>query len=153
MKIGDSVISFTGLSLCAGAWVLGSKMPQDSINHVGAAFFPNVVIVLLIVAFLVNFVQIIQSENSEKSKQTAGKFWRFACLGLLCFVYLIGFKSIGFIFSTGIITFIMLYLANMRNIGTVILGAVATPVIVHILFCRFFNIELPLGVLQMVLHG
>lgn len=153
MKLGDSVISFIGIGLCAGAWVLVRKMPQDSINHVGADFFPNAVIVLLIVAFLVNFVQIIRSENGEKSKQTAGEFWRFACLGLLCFVYLIAFKGIGFILSTGILTFIMLYLAKMRHIGTVILGVVATPVIVHILFCRFFNIELPLGVLRMMLHG
>jgi len=152
MKLGDSVISFIGLSLCAGAWVLVRKMPQDSINHVGADFFPNGVIVLLTVAFLVNFVQIIRNKQAKKPKQTAGGFWRIACLVLLCLFYPIGFKWIGFILSTGILTFIMLYLANMRNIGTAILGAVATPVIVHILFCRFFDIELPLGVLQMMLH-
>ncbi len=152
MKLGDSIISFIGLSLCAGAWVLGSKIPKDSINHVGADFFPSGVILLLTFAFLVNFIQIIRSKNSKQSKQTTGKGGRFCCLLLLCLFYPLGLKWLGFILATGILTFIMLYLANMRNISTVLLGAVATPVIVHSLFCRFFDIELPLGVLQMMLH-
>ncbi|WP_019554533.1 tripartite tricarboxylate transporter TctB family protein [Propionispira raffinosivorans] len=152
MKIGDSIISFFGLGLCAGAWMLNSKMPKDTINHVGTDFFPSSVILLLTVAFLVNFVQIIRSKNGDKSQLAAGGTWRVSCLIILCLLYPIGFKGIGFILSTGIFTFIMLYLTNMRNIGTAILGAAATPVIVHSLFCRFFDIELPLGVLQMLLH-
>jgi hypothetical protein len=152
MKLGDSIISFLGLLLCAGAWILGSRIPNDIINHVGANFFPSGVIVLLTFAFFVNFIQIMRKKNCKSHKQTRSEVGRFCCILVFCLLYPIGFKWIGFILSTGILTIIMLYLANVRNIGEIILGAAGTPVLVHMLFCHFFDIELPLGVLQKLLQ-
>ncbi len=125
--------------------ILRSPSVQDS-SGPGPFFLPAIVALIiagLSIALLVQGLK--QAQVGPESSQGKRMWGRLVWIIIWCFLYGITIESLGYLLSTGIITFALLAYFNRQKwiINTVF--SLITPVSIYILFDTLLKVPLPKG--------
>ena len=125
--------------------ILRSPTPPDS-SGPSAFFFPA--IAALVIAGLSIALLVQGSKGPGKGADTppGKRMWNrlFWIVGW-CFAYGFTIERLGYLLSTGVVTFALLAFFNRRKWFLNILFSLVTPVSIYILFDRLLKVPLPKG--------
>ncbi|HSR10040.1 MAG TPA: tripartite tricarboxylate transporter TctB family protein [Thermodesulfobacteriota bacterium] len=134
---------FTGIIF---AMIVGAPSVQVTTKP-GPFFFPSVAAVILgglSISLLVSGARQKDSKESGKKKVMMN---RVAWIIAWCLIYAVTIERIGYLVSTAVVTFALLWYFNRRSWVFNTAFAVATPVSIFILFDTLLKVSLPRGFL------
>ena len=125
--------------------ILGSPTPPDS-SGPSPFFFPS--IAALVIAGLSTALLVQSSKGAGKGPDTppGKRMWNrlFWIVGW-CFAYGFTIERLGYLLSTGVVTFALLAYFNRRKWFLNILFSLVTPISIYILFDTLLKVPLPKG--------
>lgn len=122
-------------------------------DPLGAAFWPRILLTLLIILLCINLIQIYRRTPKEernlssiKNISIKGILKNRVFQGMVLFVvYAILLDLIGFIPASFLMGICLSYLLGERRIGVLVLSSLLIVAIVFVLFFRGMGIQLPRG--------
>jgi len=145
-------ITIGGIGIAIAAYVLYtvSSYPQVKGNDVGVGFFPKMLAILLIILCACMIFHAVRGTSPHKDVQvnliTPGTK-RAAVALLICALYCIFFKLLGFVIDTALFMFSMMFLLKSRNWMQMTLVSLGVSIGVYVLFGYVLNTNLPAGLL------
>ena len=130
------------------AYLIANLPARDLPNTLGAAFVPWVLagaLAGLSVLLLISSI-LAKNENSKVSlprKELLGI--AFLLILITCYVNLMGY--LGFVSASIIFLSILTWLAGSRKPVEIVVFSVTTATLVYLLFYKFFQVQLPTGIL------
>jgi putative tricarboxylic transport membrane protein len=147
-RLGDIVGGL--VLLCLGAWAIigGVKLHLGKISEPQPGFFPfwgGVVLVVLSVILL--FQAWLGSGKAGKGVEAFGAIWRpmIMIIGLIVYVALL--TRVGYLISTFVLSIVLLRVLGTRRMWVLALAGFCVAFGSYILFDRFLNVTLPVGIL------
>lgn len=121
-------------------------------REIGPAAFPKAVCAALIVCSVILIITEVRKENKEKAELFNLKVLiSFAAVA----VYFLLLNSLGFIFDSILIIFLMMMLLLNEPFKKawplVVSVSILAPVILYVIFSSFLKVPLPVGVISFVL--
>ena len=149
---GEIVVNFLFLGIGAFLFVLSSQYQSISaFDTLGPAFWPRVVIILLMICSAVLLVQNIKKKKAE-TKETAvsvidpEELKRFFKPVALCIVYFLSMSYLGFILSTFIFQICFMLIQGVRKVRTLLGVPTLLTLAMCTLFIKILYLPLPKGV-------
>lgn len=157
----DALISLV-IAIGAAFFLIGSREymgVSSSSSDPGAALWPQVILVILLLACIINLVNIyrrnsavadpsgyVSEVSSLKNGSGVSTETKQYLLGIvLIAAYLFVLTDIGFLVSTAIFLALFVWTLGYRSIPKVTVFSVVVTVFVFVLFRNFMNIALPYG--------
>ena len=144
------------IGICLGIVVIAAAagFPENrSAVDPGAAYFPTLMAILLIVLCLALIVRSLMGKGVDVNEEiliTAG--WKRMGLGLLLFAaYCPLFVPLGFIVDSTLLIFLGMLLLENRKYVQMALISVGMSVVIYLLFARVLGAQLPAGILGLIL--
>ena len=125
--------------------ILRSPAPPDS-SGPGPFFLPFIsalVIAALSIALLLQSQK--QPETGAAAPQTKRMWNRLIWIVVWCFAYGFSIEKLGYLLSTGVVTFALLAYFNRRKWILNLLFSLFTPISIYILFDTLLKVPLPKG--------
>ena len=146
MLISLALMAFSGFYA-----VLIARLPDRDLPHtLGAAFMPWVLtgfLVLLSVLLLIKSL----STKSEPEDKNAPLYLKdlIGIIGLIALIvlYLTAMNYLGFIMASIFFMAALIFLSGSRKPVEISLFSILTTVLVYLLFQKFFNVQLPSGII------
>jgi hypothetical protein len=148
------------IALGVWAWIQTGTFQTVKGSYVQAATFPRIMIagmLIFAVALLIQSVYALmtmkekdmlaapaESINPIKDKGVLGAFGVI----LLCILFTVLFKSVGYIICSALISVIIMYMIGKRNWVQMILVAVLVPLGMWFIFYKVLTVNIPMGPLQ-----
>ena len=151
MRTANIIISFVLMAFTAAYAIMIAMLPSRDLPHtLGAAFVPWVLAgFLLLLSLLLLFFSLFGKTNAAESETPLHLKDLSGIAGLLVliilFVVLTGF--LGFVLSSILFLAALIFISGSRKPLEIILFSVLTTGAVYLLFQRFFNVQLPPGIL------
>lgn len=151
MKTSNLLISLVLIAFSGFYAVLIARLPDRNLPHtLGAAFMPWVLtgfLVLLSVLLLIKSLS-TKSEPEDKNVPLSMK----DLIGIIGFIalivlYLTAMNYLGFIIASILFMATLIFMSGSRKSIEIILFSVSTTVVVYLLFQKFFNVQLPSGII------
>lgn len=120
--------------------------PEGTGGVLGPGFFPILLGILLI------GLSALQLFNTRKEKAVATAFLTestkrvlFACLIIIG--YMAGIAILGFLISTPLFLFGIMWFFSVRKWSTLLISSIATTAVLYFVFLKFLSVSLPAGIL------
>jgi putative tricarboxylic transport membrane protein len=125
--------------------ILGSPTPPDS-SGPSPFFFPAIAALVIAGLSIALLVQNKKGPVKEPDTPPAKRMWdRLVWITVWCFAYGFTIERLGYLLSTGVVTFALLAFFNRRKWFLNILFSLVTPVSIYILFDTLLKVPLPKG--------
>jgi len=125
--------------------ILRSPSIQDS-SGPGPFFLPAIVAFVIGALSVTILVQSLRSPKSGSGPSQGKRMWgRLVWIVLWCFLYGITIESLGYLLSTGIVTFALLAYFNRQKWIINVVFSLITPVSIYVLFDTLLKVPLPKG--------
>lgn len=135
---------------------------SSSSSDPGAAVWPQVVLVVLLLSSVINLVNIYRRNDSitelsgylepiadartdDGSLQVGTETKKYVAGILLIGAYLVVLTDVGFLVSTAIFLALFVWMLGYRSVPKVAVFSIAVSIIIFIMFRNFMNIALPYG--------
>lgn len=130
-------------------FLVGSESPAPTLTELGAAFWPKIIITLMIILLIINVIkQLKERKNHPKETINLVEFFKSKLfIGMILISFMaISIPYIGFI--TGCFLFLVMYavLLGERNILKLILNSLIITFILYIIFQGLLDIRLERGI-------
>lgn len=130
-------------------FLVGVESPAPTLTELGAAFWPRIIIVLMVILLLINVGKQIKSGNHKNcEKINIGEFFKGKLfIGMVLIIFMAtSMPYIGFV--TGCFIFLAAYgiLLGERNIIKLLLNSLIITLILYILFQGLLDIRLERGI-------
>lgn len=130
-------------------FLVGSESPAPTLTELGAAFWPKIIITLMIILLIINVIkQLKERKNHPKETVNLIKFFKSKLfIGMLLVSFMaISIPYIGFI--TGCFLFLVMYaiLLGERNILKLILNSLMITFVLYSIFQGLLDIRLERGI-------
>ena len=156
MRKANFFSGLVGMIFSATAFTMTFGFKQFKNVPVGPEFFPRYLAGALFLCSTILLVQAIRA-NPKKDKGAPtispldkGMQRLFAGIGIII-VYALCWEPVGFIIMTPLAMTAIMLLLGYRKKLTMIIFALATTVVVFGAFKIFLNVDMPLGILDMIL--
>lgn len=150
MAYPDIIGGALGICISIYIFIETSKFPKDVLMGVGPSYFPRILAITLLIAsggMIMNTI-LKDSKTAYEIIDIRDKGIQRALLSLLItIVYCISLRFIGFIISSLIYLFIMMYLLKNRKYVRMIVVSCGVTLGVYFVFKGILNITLPTGFL------
>lgn len=157
MKINrEYIVGFICIAISIVVLCITPSFPtgQEIANLTGPAFFPNT---LAIAYIILGFLQIILAFKAQaktqrghngaaNAPQQRGKIATAFEFIALMIAYIIFFVPLGYLISTILFLFLLMWLLGLKWWKSLLYSAIYTAVI-YLLFGKLFTIDLPAGIL------
>jgi len=160
----DALISLI-IAVGAVAFLAGSQQyagVSSSSSDPGAAVWPQVILVVLLLSSVINLINVYRRNDSitdlsgylepiadartdDGSLQVGTETKKYLIGILLIAAYLVVLTDVGFLASTVVFLSLFIWTLGYRSIPKVAVFSIAVSVLVFILFRNFMNIALPYG--------
>lgn len=151
LKKPDIISGLLGILFGVYILVAASKFPEDVVMRIGPAFFPSVLAVLLILfsSLLLCFALMGKSKGPVEKFNFKDPGTQRAGIALLTtIVYSVLLNVGGFIVTTILYLFGLMFLLKKRDYLNMALISIGVTLGVFIIFEKFLHISLPLGLLN-----
>lgn len=119
-----------------------------SIDSLGAAFFPKLVSVLIILLSALLIVGELKKKNKKESSSFLDSKITFPLLiGALVFIYSFLIRFLGYIISTIILNIVLLIIFKVEKKTSIIVFPVILTLLVYVIFKIAFRVPLAEGIL------
>jgi len=127
--------------------ILRSPSIQDS-SGPGPFFLPTIAAVIIAGLSLALFIQSTKFSPANQAIQSGKRMWnRLVWIIVWCFIYGITIEKLGYLLSTGVVTFALLAYFNRRNWILNIIFSLGTPLAIYFLFDTLLKVPMPKGLL------
>lgn len=139
---------FSSAMIALGLYVIltARTFPEGTGGVLGPGFFPILLGILLI------GLSALQLFNTRKEKAVATAFLTestkrvlFACLIIIG--YMAGIAIFGFLISTPLFLFGIMWFFSVRRWSTLLISSIATTAVLYFVFLKFLSVSLPAGIL------
>ncbi len=139
---------FSSAMIALGLYVIltARTFPEGTGGVLGPGFFPILLGILLI------GLSALQLFNTRKEKAVATAFLTestkrvlFACLIIIG--YMAGIAILGFLISTPLFLFGIMWFFSVRKWSTLLISSIATTAVLYFVFLKFLSVSLPAGIL------
>ncbi|MBW1695411.1 MAG: tripartite tricarboxylate transporter TctB family protein [Deltaproteobacteria bacterium] len=119
-------------------------------THTTAAFFPRVILVVLMFLTLLLIFQNLgkgrDAETGERMDRQKVKrvVWTMICSAL----FLLGSTYIGTLVSIALFITGVMLTWGVQNVRTIVLNALITPLLIYLVFTKILLVQLPAGILK-----
>ena len=144
-KAGDVIGGIFFILVGIGAIAGGIGLQVGSINEPQPGFFPFVGGSTLVV--LASILLVLTLQRRSQGGQTFGEIRRPALLVVAMILYVVVVEFIGYPIATAILSGVVLRILGVRW-GVLCVTSLVLSVVTYILFDRFLDVTLPLGVLE-----
>ncbi len=160
MKISrEHVVGFICIAISIVVLCITPSFPtgQEGANLTGPAFFPNVLaIAYIILAFLQIILAFKARGKTEKGGNSVAKAnlqrkkitTTFEFIALMI-AYIIFFVPLGYLISTLLFLFLLMWLLGVKWWKSLLYSAIYT-IFIYVLFGKLFTIGLPAGILSIL---
>ena len=149
MRKANIIISLILLGFASFyAYLIANLPARDLPNTLGAAFVPWVLAGILTGLSLTLLVGSILARNKGRSVSLPARELlgiAFLLILIICYIKLMAF--LGFLLASIVFLFILTRLAGGRKPLEMIIFSVTTATLVYLLFHKFFQVQLPAGIL------
>lgn len=116
---------------------------------ISASFFPTLVAVIMIICSLSMLVKAIIKPEIRKPLSASEKkgLLRGVLTILVCFLYVIAFKPVGYIISSMLAVFALMVIFGNRRWGLITVITICFPILLYVAFRFGLRIKLPVGIL------
>lgn len=143
----DFYVAFL-LLLLSGAiiiYILRSPSIQDS-SGPGPFFLPTMAAIVICGLSIALLYQSIKSSPKIKDFSPKRRMWnRLVWIIVWCFIYGAVIEKIGYLLSTGLVTFALLAYFNRKKWVLNIIFSLGTPISIYFLFDTLLKVPLPKG--------
>jgi len=123
-----------------------------------AAFFPLILIILLLVLSVVYLIEIFYKKKyldkivvtKKQLSENKKKIYNITLILILLFLYIANISILGFVVSSLVFLIITPYLLGFRNIYILIIFSITFVLVVFLLFKIILTVPLPEGLLGLV---
>lgn len=149
MKKKDIGLGIASIVLGIAAFLGSSTFPTGtSADTLGAAFFPRLVAVIVMILGASIIVGVLREKEDEKAagERAASKsisYWRVTAIIALLFIYYFALTNIGYISSTFVLIMAGAYILNYKNIKVTLAVSACISVGLYLLFTKVFYIRFP----------
>ncbi|MGD1833077.1 MAG: tripartite tricarboxylate transporter TctB family protein [Sphaerochaetaceae bacterium] len=138
------ILSVSAIILGLYVIVAASQFPEGADGVPGPGFFP------VILGIMIILLSVLQLFNTRKDKDDDTKFMNEGTRRVLisCAIiigYLVGMEVLGFIISTPIFLFSIMWYFSVRKISTLISIPLVSTGILYFVFLKFLSVSLPTG--------
>ncbi|MBI5966308.1 MAG: tripartite tricarboxylate transporter TctB family protein [Deltaproteobacteria bacterium] len=127
------------------AQILRSPSIQDS-SGPGPFFLPTIAALIIGALSLTLLIQSLKQPKAGPAPSAGRRMWgRLIWIMFWCALYGITIENLGYLLSTGIVTFALLAYFNRRKWVINIVFSLATPISIYILFDTLLKVPLPKG--------
>jgi len=127
------------------AQILRSPSIQDS-SGPGPFFLPTIAALIIGALSLTLLIQSLRPAKIGPAPPPGRRMWgRLIWIVIWCLLYGIAIENLGYLLSTGIVTFALLAYFNRRKWVLNIVFSLATPISIYILFDTLLKVPLPKG--------
>nr|WP_321295786.1 tripartite tricarboxylate transporter TctB family protein [uncultured Sphaerochaeta sp.] len=139
---------FSSAMIALGLYVIltARTFPEGTGGVLGPGFFPILLGILLI------GLSALQLFNTRKEKAVATAFLTestkrvlFACLIIIG--YMAAIAILGFLISTPLFLFGIMWFFSVRKWSTLLISSIATTAVLYFVFLKFLSVSLPAGIL------
>lgn len=145
--IGDLIISMILIIFAFYMFIEAGnfKMVASSAKSLGAAFWPKIILILLLILSCIQFLTILKKWRLENKKSLLPplKVLGRSVLILLC--YIISINKLGFLFSTIVFQFVFLYNLGIRKLSYLVTTPIVITGFLYLFFIKIMYIPLPRG--------
>jgi hypothetical protein len=125
--------------------ILRSPSIQDS-SGPGPFFLPAIAALVIAALAVALLAQSLKQPKTGPAAPPGRRMWgRLVWIVLWCFVYGITIESLGYLLSTGIVTFALLAYFNRQKWIINVVFSLITPVSIYVLFDTLLKVPLPKG--------
>ncbi|MGC8811313.1 MAG: tripartite tricarboxylate transporter TctB family protein [bacterium] len=122
-----------------------SPVVQDS-SGPGPFFIPTIVALMIGGLSLALLIQSLKLAPRKEDYPPEKRIWnRLIWIMAWCFIYAITIEKMGYLLSTGLVTFALLAYFNRRNWVLNIIFSLGTPISIYFLFDNLLKVPLPKG--------
>ncbi|MDC7244419.1 MAG: tripartite tricarboxylate transporter TctB family protein [Sphaerochaetaceae bacterium] len=138
------ILSVSAIILGLYVIVAASQFPEGADGVPGPGFFP------VILGIMIILLSVLQLFNTRKDKDDDTKFMNEGTRRVLisCAIiigYLVGMEVLGFIVSTPIFLFSIMWYFSVRKVSTLISIPLVSTGILYFVFLKFLSVSLPTG--------
>ena len=119
-------------------------------THTTAAFFPRVVLIVLMIltAFLIIQNLLKRGEVSSSEKMDRDKARRVLSSMVLAVLFVLGASYLGSLVSIALFVVAIMWTWGVRNKLVILLNAILTPCFIYLVFTEILLVQLPSGILK-----
>ncbi len=149
MNNKDIGLGIASIALGIAAYLASSTFPTGtSADTLGAAFFPRLVAVIVMILGASIIIGALRKKEDEKAagKKAASRsnsYGRVAAIIALLFVYYFALTNIGYISSTFLLITVGAYILNYKNIKVILVTSAFISAGLYLLFTKVFYIRFP----------
>lgn len=139
---------FSSAMIALGLYVIltARTFPEGTGGVLGPGFFPILLGILLI------GLSALQLFNTRKEKAVATAFLtestkRVLLACLIIIGYMAGIAILGFLISTPLFLFGIMWFFSVRKWSTLFISSIATTAVLYFVFLKFLSVSLPTGIL------
>jgi putative tricarboxylic transport membrane protein len=146
MKTGNWLAVLFFISVSVAIWVMTASFPpSDDPNIPGAAFFPRLVAIIMVVLTVMMAVENVRKNNNCKLFDLASPgLKRNGWLFIISTVYCVLLNYIGFLILTPFALFIMMLVLSRQGLfGWKIFSSVVATVSIYLVFEVLLDVPLP----------
>ena len=140
--IGLVFLLFSGANFVL---ILKSPSTHDS-SEPGPFFFPAIAAVFIGALSLTLLVRGVRQPGEVRSSIQAKRMWgRIFWIVFWCGIYAATIEKLGYLLSTGVVTFALLAYFSRGKWALNIILSVTTPILIHFLFDTLLKVSMPKG--------
>lgn len=119
-------------------------------THTTAAFFPQVVLILLMFLTLLFIITSIVNGSATKNKKKMDRETLLRVLGTMGATILLGLGAsyLGTLVSIALFIVMVMLVWGVRNKLAILANAVITPIMIYVIFTKILYVQLPSGILK-----
>ena len=119
-------------------------------THTTAAFFPQVVLILLMFLTLLFIITSVVKGSATKNKEKMDRETRLRVLGTMgaCILLALGTNYLGTLVSIGLFIVMVMLVWGVQNKLVILANAIITPILVYLIFTKILYVQLPSGLLK-----
>ena len=119
-------------------------------THTTAAFFPQIVLILLMFLTLLLIITSYVKGSATKNKKKMDRETLLRVLGTMgaCILLGLGTSYLGSLVSIALFIVIVMLIWGVRNKLVILANAVITPIMVYLIFTKVLYVQLPSGILK-----
>ncbi len=122
------------------------QFPAGTNGVLGPGFFPILLGVLLIALSIIQIVHTRHDKVEENEKTDPATIKRILISALIIIAYMVFINILGFLISTPMFLFSIMFYFGVRKKSTLILTSLVTTAVLYFVFLKFLSVSLPTGI-------
>jgi len=138
------------ISLIIIFYMIPNSVASNPIPALSSAFFPKILTYVMILLVIILLIQSFKKDNNneyKKENEINGlidkSFKKIVLINLVLFTYLFLLNNFGYIISTPIFLFLLLYVFGEKKVVTYIIFPISMTFAIYMIFSMIMKIKLP----------